>query len=171
MSGGRRGSHLRLPAPPGIVVTAEPYRMPPADRRGRLSAAAGPPRPGAGLGDPVRQPDVEVGHAGEPTPGQKRGLQVATGPLDQALGLRITRTPDPQPGTDHAAQHTEMPDEFGRRTAVAAARTRGSTAFTIEPFTARPYFGGCTVRTALPTVLRDSPSLRAIALIGICSAR
>src|SRR5262249_56675111 len=54
---------------------------------------------------------------------------------------------------------------------LSRARTCASTTSTMEPFGARTYFGGCTDRTALRTVLRDNPSLRATALIGICSAR
>jgi len=50
-------------------------------------------------------------------------------------------------------------------------RISASTASTIEPRPARTYFGGCSDRPALRTVLRDSPSFPAMALIGIPSAR
>jgi hypothetical protein len=46
-----------------------------------------------------------------------------------------------------------------------------STASTAEPFSGRSYFGGRSCARARFTVFFEMPRCRAIALIGICSAR
>jgi hypothetical protein len=51
------------------------------------------------------------------------------------------------------------------------ARICGSTASTIDGFAGREYDGGPSAANARRTVFRPTPSLRAIALIGIPSAR
>ncbi len=51
------------------------------------------------------------------------------------------------------------------------ALIRGSTASTIEPFTARSYRGGSCEASAFFTVFFEIPSLRAMARIAIPSAR
>jgi hypothetical protein len=52
-----------------------------------------------------------------------------------------------------------------------SARIRGSTASAADPFVTRRYLGGPSAANARRTVLRPSPSRRAIARIGIPSAR
>jgi hypothetical protein len=47
----------------------------------------------------------------------------------------------------------------------------GSTASTIDPFAARRYRGGSSLASAFFTVFRATPSRRAIAAIGMPSAR
>jgi hypothetical protein len=61
-----------------------------------------------------------------------------------------------------------------------SARSRGASAVTVElktssrvmsAFGARSHFGGRSLATARRTVVREIPNFRAIARIGICSAR
>jgi hypothetical protein len=53
----------------------------------------------------------------------------------------------------------------------AGSRILGSAASTIDPGPARSYFGGSPLRSARRTVFFETPTVRAIALIGIFSAR
>ena len=57
--------------------------------------------PPVGQPQPVAQLGVEVRRPLEAAAGQERGLQIAVGPLDQPLGLRITRITDPDLGAQH----------------------------------------------------------------------
>ncbi|TWG06242.1 hypothetical protein FHX80_114737 [Streptomyces brevispora] len=53
----------------------------------------------------------------------------------------------------------------------SSSRICGSTASTADPLTGREYTGGRSVASARFTVFFEMPRCRAIALIGICSAR
>jgi hypothetical protein len=93
-----------------VVVTRQPQRAAPpghrsngwegqhrrpvsADPVGR-GTAQHPPRPLVDQPEPVAKLGVEVSRRGEAAAGQERGLQIAIGPLDQPLGLRIARVAD-----------------------------------------------------------------------------
>jgi hypothetical protein len=103
-----------------VVVTGQPQRCPPAGRRrdwrqaqhrgavgvdpvGR-GAAQRATMPPVGQAQPAVELGVEVGRAGEAPAGQKRGLQIAVGPLDQALGFRVGRADQHDFGAEHATK-------------------------------------------------------------------
>jgi hypothetical protein len=145
------GGHLHPPADSGrvervvvavqahVVVTRQPQRAAPPGRwrhrrqgqhRGPVGldpvggcAAQHPPWTLIDAAQPVAELGVEVGRGAEAAARQKRGLQVAVGPLDQALGLRITRVAE----QDLGAQHPPEPmGGLGQdRLASAALADRG----------------------------------------------
>ena len=139
------GDHLDPPADHGrvdrvvvgvqadVVVAGQPRRGPPPGRRrdrrqgqhrGRSAAirSAGA-QPSARRGrpvdrrEPLRQLGVEVRRGREPPARQERGLQVAVGPLDQPLGLRVGRAADhhPAPRVPRNAWHSAVSSGFPAR--------------------------------------------------------
>lgn len=93
----RRSTCTRRPtrwtrSPCGVVPSISAARP---LRRAGVQGAVHPP-----VGDlwPPSRLRVEVGRGGEEATGQERGLQIAAGPLDQTLGLRVAG-----PAQDHLA--------------------------------------------------------------------
>jgi hypothetical protein len=121
----RRGVHRVVVAvQPHVVVAGQPQRVGPAghgrDRRQRQhrgtvrrdpvdrGAAQRTTLPAVGEGEPADQLVVEVRRRAEDPAGQERGLQVAVGPLDQALGLRVTRLADQHLGAQHPTKRVRL---------------------------------------------------------------
>ena len=104
----RRVHRVVVAVQPHVVVPRQPGRRPPPGRRrdrrqrqhrgpvgGRPVGRRAAQRPRAAGCSPApasrRSWVLKSAGRGERAPGQERGLQVAVGPLDQALGLRVAR--------------------------------------------------------------------------------
>ena len=153
-------------------------------------------RPGSGSA-PRRQPPGVAGHhrqhrqlgRGAVLPGPDRqldrpGTTSRTGPSRPARSS--SARPGPAADRPAAARRPaprQRPDRRVHpiRSAITVAgivghacsnsRIRGSTASTTDPAGARAYFGGPSAASAARTVFLETPSARAITLIGIPSAR
>ena len=109
---------------PHVVVPGQPGREPPRRvgqhrREGQHRAAVledrvRRPRPGGGVDPVVRsaQPAgelaVEVGDVVEAAAGQEARLEVAVGPLDEALGLGVARGAQLTPDAERAPERLEL---------------------------------------------------------------
>ena len=135
----RRVDRVVVAVQADVVVARQPQRgAPPGHRRHRRQrqhrgpvgldpvgrgAAQHPAMPLVGQHQPVGQLGVEVGRRGEAAAGQERGLQIAVGPLDQPLGLRIARVADQDLGAQHPTKRVRRLGQ-DRLAAGAAGRPR-----------------------------------------------